>query len=166
LTPIAAAERARILLESVSAVISTVMGAAAGDVEPKRPLSELGLDSLMAIELRNQLARMSGLRLPASLLFDHPTPVALASLLNQKLFGAANPQASSVDALIGAAIRAIPIARLREAGLLDVLLQLTDSDGSTASSDSVELDRIDSMSVDELVRLVRDAGVREEEHAV
>ena len=49
------------------------------------PLKEIGLDSLMAVELRNALTRSLGQPLPATLLFDHPTLDALAAHLAQRL---------------------------------------------------------------------------------
>ena len=49
----------------------------------QRPLKEVGLDSLMAVELRNSLVRSAGIALPATLLFDYPTLDALASFLGR-----------------------------------------------------------------------------------
>src|SRR5204862_279104 len=86
---LSARERGRLLLERVRSIAATVLSASLDSIAPERPLQELGLDSLMAVELRNRLAAASGLRLPATLLFDHPTPAALARLLLDQLAPAA-----------------------------------------------------------------------------
>jgi NADPH:quinone reductase-like Zn-dependent oxidoreductase len=59
----------------------------AGAIEHRRPLQELGLDSLAALELRNRLGRLVGAVLPASLLFDHPTVAALTEHLATAYLG-------------------------------------------------------------------------------
>jgi acyl carrier protein len=88
-------ERERALLDLVRTEISSVLGLPSLNLAPDRPLQELGLDSLMSLELRNRLAAAVALRLPATLLFDHPTPRALANALREKLFQA-DPSAARV----------------------------------------------------------------------
>jgi acyl carrier protein len=56
-------------------------------IDPRQPLQELGLDSLMAVELRNVLSGSIGRPLPATLLFDYPTIDALAGYLTQTVLG-------------------------------------------------------------------------------
>src|SRR5690606_23969185 len=84
LAQIPANERERVLVEFVGAEASAVLGLPGG-VAGERPLQELGLDSLMAVELRNRLQKRADLRLPATLLFDYPTIKALAGLLLREL---------------------------------------------------------------------------------
>ena len=87
LSQLSTAERERALLEAVVTAVSTVMGIPASRIDADRPLSELGLDSLMAVELRNHLAALTDLRLPSTLLFDRPTPNALCRYLEARLLG-------------------------------------------------------------------------------
>jgi acyl carrier protein len=75
-------ERAAIVLEELRRHIATVLGHGSGqDIDPGRPFQELGFDSLSAVELRNRLAAAAGMQLPPTLVFDYPTPAALAGYL-------------------------------------------------------------------------------------
>ena len=74
--------RHHLLITTMRASVGKILGLEASlTVDPERPLNELGLDSLMAIELRNALGLALGQRLPATLLFDHPTMAGLANHL-------------------------------------------------------------------------------------
>jgi polyene macrolide polyketide synthase len=75
-------EREGVLLEVVRAQVAAVLGHASPEaIDVQRAFKELGFDSLAAIELRNGLNQTTGLHLPATLVFDYPTPVAVAGHL-------------------------------------------------------------------------------------
>ncbi|MEU9890508.1 type I polyketide synthase [Sphaerisporangium sp. NPDC051011] len=97
------AERETALLDAVRAEVGAVLGhPSPATIPADRPLAELGLDSLSSVELRNRLNAATGLRLAATLTFDHPTPKAIAAYLSRRLDGgagrAARPAARPVPA--------------------------------------------------------------------
>ncbi len=91
-------ERERLVLELVSREVATVLGAPAGQpIAVRRAFKDLGFDSLTAVELRNRLSAVIGLRLPGTLVFDHPTPAALATHLLEQVTGSGSEVASAVS---------------------------------------------------------------------
>ncbi|WP_031470957.1 type I polyketide synthase, partial [Sciscionella sediminilitoris] len=82
------AEREPLLAELVGGRVAAVLGRSGPEsVESSRPFTELGFDSLTSVELRNELGTETGLRLPATLVFDHPTPADVARFLMAQLSG-------------------------------------------------------------------------------
>ncbi|MFJ4888292.1 type I polyketide synthase, partial [Streptomyces sp. NPDC088731] len=88
LTGLSSAEREEYVADLVRREVAGVLGHATPDaIQATQPFTELGFDSLTAVELRNRLAAVTGLRLPATLIFDHPTSAALADRILNDLVG-------------------------------------------------------------------------------
>ncbi|MFF1903700.1 type I polyketide synthase [Kitasatospora sp. NPDC058218] len=80
------AEQESILLGIVQAEATAVLGFNGQELaQGTRGFSDIGFDSLTAVELRNRLSAATGVKLPATLIFDYPTPVALARFLREEL---------------------------------------------------------------------------------
>ncbi|MQY14084.1 3-ketoacyl-CoA thiolase [Streptomyces sp. RB5] len=105
-------ERASALLDLVRAQVAAVLGHGSGEaIEPERAFNELGFDSLAAVELRNQLGAATGLRLPATLIFDYPNADAVARHIGEQLGDSdATAPVRAVPAAGGAAADDDPIA--------------------------------------------------------
>ncbi|KDN87764.1 type I polyketide synthase [Kitasatospora cheerisanensis] len=158
-------QRGRVLLDLVRSHAALVLGhSGPAAVEPGRGLLEVGFDSLTAVELRNRLRAATGHPLPATLLFDHPTPAAIAEHLAAELLPDAGPGPlpglAEPDRLAGAldGVPDDPADRERLAGRLRELLRTLDpaapaADGDGTAAASIE-DRMDSASDDELFDLI------------
>ncbi|MGW7720875.1 type I polyketide synthase, partial [Streptomyces chartreusis] len=116
LAALPAAERDRLLLDTVRGQAAAVLGLAGpDDLSERRAFRDIGFDSITAVDLRNRIASATGLTLPATLVFDHPTPAALAAFLRTLLddtgpgtSGPAAPVAVTADdpiAVIGMSCR-------------------------------------------------------------
>ena len=73
------------LVELVCTNAATVLGRSNADIEAQLPFQDLGFDSLTAVELRNRIKTATGLTLSPSLIFDFPTPAALAEHVDEQL---------------------------------------------------------------------------------
>ncbi|WP_317447593.1 type I polyketide synthase [Streptomyces collinus] len=92
--------RTRFVLDLVRAEVAAVLAHDSTDgVGDDREFRDLGMDSLTAVELRNRLATATGLRMSATLVFDYPTPAALADHLLSRLGGAATAKAQAPNPL-------------------------------------------------------------------
>ncbi len=104
------AERESVVLEVVLTEIATVLGHASHTaIGEQRAFNELGFDSLAALELRNRLNKATGLRLPATLVFDYTTPTALAGYLLGEVSGMQTGVISSVSVPVTAVDEPIAI---------------------------------------------------------
>jgi aryl carrier-like protein len=144
-----AADRARLLLELVRTHTAAVLGHASADaVDNGRGLLEQGFDSMTAVELRNRLGAATGLRLPATLLYDYPTPLAIAGYLGDELVPAES--GGGVLAEVDRIADAVSEGGLDEAtrraltARLEALLARCRETGSEADMD-IEADSVDAM---------------------
>ncbi|WP_201302104.1 type I polyketide synthase, partial [Streptomyces tendae] len=102
LAPLDAPARAAHVLNLIRSAVATVLGHASPDVvEPEKSFRDLGFDSLTAVDLRNRLTATTGLRLPATLVFDYPTSAALAEHVMAQVLGEADRVTTLVPAEAG-----------------------------------------------------------------
>ncbi|MFD4575156.1 SDR family NAD(P)-dependent oxidoreductase, partial [Streptomyces sp. NPDC058479] len=174
------AERRRRLTDEVCRQVAAVLGhTSPAGIDPEQSFKELGFDSLTAVELRNRMNAATGVLLPATLVFDYPTPAALADHLHREHFAAPTGGTDAHDAPRGATtygtgepddatlrrlLTSIPLTRFRAAGLLDALLALAPAEPPTGTDPGPAPDGapdaepvsgldVDDMDVDDLVRM-------------
>ncbi|WP_329524781.1 type I polyketide synthase [Streptomyces sp. NBC_01462] len=111
LTGLDPARRRTALLDLVSRQVATVLGHdSAENIDTELAFKDLGFDSLTAVELRNRLGRTTGLRLPTTVVFDHPSISALADLLEEQAFGSRQDPAETAAPAARGVVDGEPIA--------------------------------------------------------
>ncbi|WP_217641896.1 type I polyketide synthase [Actinopolyspora alba] len=142
-------EREKAVLDAVRGELAAVLGlSGTASVPADRPIQELGLDSLMAVELRNRLSGLIGQRLPATLLFDRPVPSALAGYLSslvEKPPAAPTPIAEAVELL-----ERTPLAALDEDSSVERLLELATRLRSRREGSAPEAHDLEDVADDDL----------------
>jgi len=126
-------------------------------IDPDRAFQELGFDSLTAVEMRNRLKSASGLALSPTLIFDYPNSVALAGYMHRELVGTSEQNTAAAapgEAEIQRVVGSIPVKRLRQAGVLELLLALANESegGAQPATPAVTSEKdIADMDLDALV---------------
>ncbi|WP_309248456.1 type I polyketide synthase [Streptomyces sp. MNP-20] len=153
------AERNRLLLRLVRGHASTVLGhGGAEGIGPRQAFQDVGFDSLAAVNLRNSLHAATGLRLPATLIFDYPTPEALVGHLRTELLREPDDGLAGREDDLRRVLASVPLARFREAGVLDALLGLAEAEtgagarATTGPPTAADAELIDAMDVAGLVQ--------------
>ncbi|WP_374199237.1 type I polyketide synthase [Streptomyces sp. ISL-44] len=177
LTALPEGERLPRLAQLVQREAAVVLGASgAAGVGAQQVLKELGMDSLMAVELRRRLSAETGISLPSTLAFDYPTPTAIAGLLLDKLAVGAGGAArtgqrvtkNQIDNLVELLRSATP-KQLEEPGLAAGLLALRDglakASAAAGTADAAEAETeadLGGDSTDDLLQFLdRKLGVSE-----
>jgi hypothetical protein len=119
------------------------------DIDPRRSFYDSGFASLTAVELRNRLKTATGLSLSTTLVYDQPTPAALATHLHRQLSESSVNEVPEVE--IQRRISTIPLQRLRDEGILDVLLGML-GDRSSAVPNRPE-GAFEEMDLNELIKI-------------
>ena len=93
----ALSDRHNLLIDRIRTQIARIMGLDAADISTKVGFADLGMDSLMAVELRNYLQNILERSIRASLVFDYPNVEALAAYFIREIFDSSNPQPEAIQ---------------------------------------------------------------------
>jgi acyl carrier protein len=160
LADLSRAEQEQAVIELVQAEAGAVLGySSPSDIGPESTFKDLGVESATAVELRNRLSAVTGLTLPATLVFDYPTSAVLAAYLRNELCQDGEMDAAGVlneiDRLEAALSQMSVESSLRtsiEARLRSVLSRWIDA--RQDQEESVVANRLDSATADEVLNFI------------
>ncbi|MFD5008361.1 SDR family NAD(P)-dependent oxidoreductase [Streptomyces chartreusis] len=159
-------ERTRHLTDLVRAEAATVLGHDTPEqIGADDEFAALGFDSLTSVEMRNRLGTVTGLRIPATLVFDHPTPLAVAEHLAHRLgrgttapADALHAELDRLDTALTGALDADgldPAARTGTAARLRALLaRITDDGAERQGADDDVRKRLDAAGAEDLIAFI------------
>ena len=160
LLPLPAAERPKAVLGAVLTEVAVVLGRdSPAAIEPERPFKDLGFDSLAAVELRNRLVAASGVELPATAVFDYPTPAALGEYVlgSMDLAGSGSRGAEAQIEQLESALTADALKGADRVGLAVRLHALAaELEGGGDGEPASDRDRLETASDDELLDAIDD----------
>ncbi len=155
LAGIAAEEREAVVVELVRTHVAAALGQpSAAAVGPAVPFKDLGFDSLAAVELRNRLEQVTGLRLPATLVFDYPSCQDVAGYLLAQVEGSGNADLQVDAALDGLRSLLESLAAEEREGAEARLRALLAEGQETSDAEADAVERIESASAEELLQIV------------
>ncbi|MGW6932262.1 type I polyketide synthase [Lentzea sp. NPDC054927] len=156
LNAVPAEERAKYLVDLVRGHAAGVLGhSSPAAIDNDKQFRDLGFDSLTAVELRNSLASATGLKLPAGLVFDYPTPDELAAYLAGELLGdGAGPSISGELDRLEATLAACSADDLTRDGVAARLRNLLAQYGSGTKAEEAVSDRINTATVDDVFAFI------------
>jgi polyketide synthase 12 len=166
-------ERHRVLLDLVLTHAAAVLGhACSSQIEAERGFNDIGFDSITAVELRDRLVAIIGLELPASLIFDHPNPLALADHLDAELIPRAADDLTTVlgelDRLEGAllAVAADEAARAKlKKRIQTTFAKLDDLSADKDEATATMADKIEAATTSEIFDFIdRELGRQDSEN--
>jgi mycoketide-CoA synthase len=149
------AEREKTLIELVRTNVAVILGhTASASIDRNKPFKQLGFDSLATVEFRNRLRSATGLKLPASVVFDHPTPAELAAKLGT-LLAPAEPEQTPLAAEIDRLAAALATAKANgEIDCDDITARLNALVGDWAGSRPVGADDFENATDAELFEVL------------